>query len=171
MERKENLMRLLILPDIWTILLCIPLWFIFHSLSAYICLKIPDKYLNPDGFLFKTRKWENNGLIYDKVFKVRKWKKYLPDGGAMFKNGYSKRYLKDYSEASLKKFAVETCRAELTHVLAILPFWIFGFIAPPIIILYMLIYALAANLPCIITQRYNRPRILSFINKINEKNT
>ena len=109
-------MRLLILPDIWTILLCIPLWFIFHSLSAYICLKIPDKYLNPDGFLFKTRKWENNGLIYDKVFKVRKWKKYLPDGGAMFKNGYSKRYLKDYSEASLKKFAVETCRAELTHV-------------------------------------------------------
>ncbi len=160
-------MRILFLSDIWTILICIPLWLIFHTLPAYICLRIPDSYFNPHGFIFKTRKWEKKGEIYQRLFKVRKWKKYLPDGGAMFKDGYSKRNLTVFTSQTLNKFAIETCRAEMTHLLAILPFWIFGFIAPPIIILYMLIYALAINLPCIITQRYNRPRIIAFKDKID----
>ncbi|MBP7343312.1 MAG: glycosyl-4,4'-diaponeurosporenoate acyltransferase [Clostridia bacterium] len=160
-------MRILFLPDIWTILLCIPLWFVFHMLPALICLKIPDKYYNPKGIIYRTRKWEKKGEIYQSLFKVKKWKKYLPDGGAMFKEGYKKRNLTEYTSQSLEKFAVETCRAEMTHILAIFPFWIFGFIAPPVIVLYMLIYALAVNLPCIVTQRYNRPRILAFKDKID----
>ncbi len=160
-------MRVLFLPDIWTILLCIPLWLIFHIVPAYMCYKIPDKYFNPGSFLFKTRGWERKGETYQKIFKVRKWKKYLPDGAAMFKDGFRKKVLTEFTSQTLDKFAIETCRAEMTHILAIFPVWIFGFIAPPIVVLYMLIYALAINLPCIITQRYNRPRIMALRNKID----
>lgn len=164
-------MQILFLSAIETILLCIAIWLIFHMVSVYICLKIPDKYFNPNGFIYKTRKWENKGEIYQKIFRVRKWKKYLPDGGAILKSGYKKRNLTSYTSQSMEKFAVETCRAEMTHILAIFPFWIFGFIAPPSIILYMLIYTLVMNLPCIITQRYNRPRILAYMDKINTSST
>jgi glycosyl-4,4'-diaponeurosporenoate acyltransferase len=51
----------------------------------------------------------------------------------------------------------------MIHWLAILPFRVFGFFTPPIVILYMLIYALAINMPCIIAQRYNRPRIVRIV--------
>ncbi|MEA5061120.1 MAG: hypothetical protein VB015_01720 [Erysipelotrichaceae bacterium] len=57
------------------------------------------------------------------------------------------------------QFLIESARGELTHWLAILPFWVFGFFAPSYIIPIMLAYALIVNLPCIIVQRYNRPRI------------
>lgn len=164
-------MQIISIPILWAVLLCFPLWFIFQSAAAYICFKLPDKYLDPNNMLFKSRNWEDNGKIYQKVFRVRKWKKFLPDGGAMIKGGYSKKKLKDYSKESLEEFALETCRAELTHILAILPFWIFGFIAPPIIILFMFIYALAANLPCIITQRYNRNRIMVLLTKMSNNNS
>jgi glycosyl-4,4'-diaponeurosporenoate acyltransferase len=35
--------------------------------------------------------------------------------------------------------------------------------------LYMLIYALLINLPCIIAQRYNRPRVAKVLAKIKER--
>ena len=34
----------------------------------------------------------------------------------------------------MRRFLVESCRAEATHFLAILPFWAFGFLAPPEVI-------------------------------------
>lgn len=62
---------------------------------------------------------------------------------------------------------IESCRGEMTHWLPIFLFWVFGFIVPPYALVYMLIYALVANLPCIIVQRYNRPRILKILVKIS----
>ena len=55
---------------------------------------------------------------------VRKWKKFLPDGVAISKDGYRKRNLTDYSQENLELFLEESCRAELTQELAIIPFWI-----------------------------------------------
>jgi glycosyl-4,4'-diaponeurosporenoate acyltransferase len=69
------------------------------------------------------------------------------------------------THANLQRFLTESCRAEMTHFFAILPFWLFGFIAPPEVILVMLVYAIALNMPCIIAQRYNRPRIEILMNK------
>ena len=75
------------------------------------------------------------------------------------KRSYKKRNLTDYSEENLKRFLIETSRGELTHWLGILPFLVFGLFAPPFVIWIMLLYALIVNLPCIIAQRYNRPRV------------
>ncbi|MHB1485217.1 MAG: glycosyl-4,4'-diaponeurosporenoate acyltransferase CrtO family protein [Saccharofermentanales bacterium] len=159
-------MQIVFLPPLSTLVLCIILWPILQFSAAYICLKIPDKFYSPDSFLYRERKWERSGMIYNSIFKVRKWKKILPDGSnAMNTKAIRKKNLKDFSKPGLQIFLIESCRAELTHVLAILPFWIFGFFAPPVIILYMLIYALIFNLPFIIIQRYNRPRIQRLLKK------
>jgi len=95
----------------------------------------------------------------------------LPDGAKAVKNGYQKKHIKDFSEAGLEKFIIETCRAELTHLLAILPFWVFGFFAPFYIIPIMLVYALIVNLPCMIAQRYNRPKLVKLLDRMRKKNS
>lgn len=160
-------MQIFFLSKEWTIALCFIVWPVFQVASVILCLKIPNRYFSSSGILFKERKWERKGKFYVKVCRVKKWKRFLPDGGAMIRGGYSKKNLSDYSRENLELFIVESCRAELSHLLSILPFWIFGLFAPSIVILYMLIYALVVNLPCIIAQRYNRPRILRvFKNRI-----
>jgi len=75
------------------------------------------------------------------------------------KRGFKKRSLENFSKENLNRFLIESSRGEMTHWLAIFPFWLFGFFTPPHAVWIMLAYALAVNMPCIIAQRYNRPRV------------
>ncbi|OHE41830.1 MAG: hypothetical protein A2Y16_05930 [Tenericutes bacterium GWF2_57_13] len=159
-------MRQIFLPDGWTVLLCFLLWPLMQVLISWMCLKIPDHCYHPEGFWFRTHKWEQGGEFYHRVFRVRKWKERLPDGGRTFKDGYRKKRLTERTEKNLQKFLLESCRAELSHGLAILPFWVFGFFAPAIIIPIMFVYAVMINGPCIIAQRFNRPRIQRMLERI-----
>ena len=68
----------------------------------------------------------------------------------------------------MERFLLKSCRAELGHLLAITPFWVFGFFLPPIGIFIMLLYAIIINVPCIFAQRYNRPRIKALLEKRGE---
>lgn len=147
----------------WTaILICFLVWPIYQIAAALIAAKVMEK-LSISSFLFKTRKWEKEGEYYQKMFLVRKWKKFLPDSSAFLKTSFSKKNINDFSVESLEKYLKESCKAELTHWLAILPFWTFGVFSPTRVIFYMLIYAILLNIPCIIAQRFNRPRILRLI--------
>ena len=151
------------LSDSCTLILFFLLWPAFQVSAALLSLAVNNSHFSYNSFLYRCRKWENGGIIYQKIFKVRSWKKYLPDGGALMKGGYAKKHLQTLSKEGLQRFLVESCRAELSHILAILPFWVFGLFAPPRVILFMFIYSVAMNLPCIITQRYNRPRIIRLL--------
>lgn len=159
-------MQLFFISRKWVLIFSFFLWFIFQVSASYISYKIPNRFYSINSFLFKQRKWEKSGRLYSKFFKVKKWKHLLPDGAAATKKGYRKKKLEDYSKENLELFLIESCRAELTHLLAILPFWVFGLFGPPKIIVFMFIYAIAVNIPCIIVQRYNRPRILRMLKKM-----
>ena len=74
--------------------LCIFIWPVIQVGITLICFKMPDKYFSSDSFLYKERRFENGGKLYDKIFKVTKWKKFLPDGGALIAGGYKKRRTK-----------------------------------------------------------------------------
>ena len=162
-------MQIFEFSPLFTVILCITLWLIFQVSIAVLCMKINDKHFSSTSFLYRTRRWEKNGEIYEKIFKIRRWKKLLPDGGAIMKGGYKKRHIDITSTDNLEKFVIESCRGELAHLLSILPFWIFGFFAPARIILYMLIYAVFINFPCIIAQRYNRPRVIKLLEKARRR--
>ena len=150
-----------------TILLFFAVWGAVPLLFALICLRLPDSLFDPSRFLWRARKWEREGRFYETVFHVRSWKHLLPDGGGVWKNrGYKKRNLSDYSEENLRLYLIETARGELTHWLGIVPFWVFGLFAPPFVVWIMLAYALAVNLPCIIAQRYNRPRVAILMSRL-----
>ena len=147
------------LPTAITILIDIAAWFVIHMGVSYIMARQPLASFSPNSWLYRKRKWERNGRLYEKLFRLKSWKKKLPDGAAIFKNGFEKKHLKETNQDYLDSFIRETCRAELTH-------WIVFLFGPLFLIwnlwwvgIVMILYAALANIPCIITQRYNRIRL------------
>ena len=162
-------MQVLFFSDIVSLILCFILWPILQILAAVISKRLPDRMFQWNKGVFKPQKFEKNGKIYKSVFKIDQWKHLLPDGAAVQKSGYRKKNITDFSSENLKLFLTESCRAELGHFLAITPFWIFGLFLPMPGIFLMLGYALIMNVPCILAQRYNRPRIAKLQKKIEKR--
>jgi glycosyl-4,4'-diaponeurosporenoate acyltransferase len=166
MSRFEvSFMQIIHLPEMLMLLSFVLVWPLFQVSASWLCLLIPLEKLDYTRGLFKSRIWESRAF-YCKFFKVNLWKKYLPDGAGITNTGFAKKHLVGADPAYLSRFLNESCRAELGHWLAILPFWVFGLWAPPIVLPLMLFYALAVNLPCIIAQRYNRPRIAKLLVRV-----
>lgn len=144
-------------------------WPALQFSASAICRKLKDIHFQYNRSIYRTREWEYEGKVYERFTKVHKWKRFLPDGASIGKSGFRKKHMASFSKDYIERYLVESCRAELTHWLAIAPFWVFGFFAPIRVVAYMLAYALAVNIPCIIAQRYNRPRMARMLRKIEEK--
>jgi len=164
-------MQLIFLPQWLTILSYFIVWPIFQLSIAYFFNHLSDAQLLRFSKYLKPQSWENHGKIYKRIFKINRWETLLPDGAAILKDGFSKKTLQKPSILYLNKFILETYRAELIHIFAILPFWIFGFFTPPIVILYMFLYAVIVNVPCLLLQRYNRPRLIRVRDQLLKKST
>lgn len=144
-------------------------WPLMQLTITFICNKISDNYYNENSFILKTRKWEKGGSIYKRIFKIHKWKSFLPDGAKLNKNGFRKKHVNNFESDYFAKFIAETGRAEISHWLQIIPFWVFALWSPSFVIFPMFLYALIVNFPCIIAQRYNRPRLIKTYKIIIEK--
>jgi glycosyl-4,4'-diaponeurosporenoate acyltransferase len=146
------------LPRVWVITLDIVMWVVIHMGVSYTVTRMPVRYFNPEAWLYKKRKWEKEGRLYEALFGVKRWKGLLPDGAAIFKGGFTKKKLKKSDDAYLRRFLKETCRGELAHWITILCSPIFFLWNLWWVGLIMIAYALIADIPCIITQRFNRIR-------------
>ena len=133
---------------------------------SYFMTRIPRSNFNTTLWLYQPRKWERNGKVYETLFSVKNWKKRLPDGAALFKGGFKKKHLKGTDMAYLDNFLRETCRAELTHWIVLLFGFVFLIWNLWWVGIIMIIYAFSVNMPCIITQRYNRVRLRKLCSKL-----
>ncbi len=147
------------LPTAITIMIDVAAWFVVHMSLSYIMSRQPLTSFDTNFWLYRERKWERNGRFYESFFRVKSWKKRLPDGSALFRKGFRKRRLQETNKEYFDSFMKETCRAELTH-------WIVFLFGPLFFIwnlwwvgIVMIVYAALANMPCILTQRYNRIRL------------
>jgi len=159
------------LPTGYTIILDCFAWAFLQTSIAYFCVRMPVSRLDPNGWLFRTRRWEKGGDLYMRLFRVRKWKSRLPSGGIVFKNGFSMKQVASRQEDYLERWLRETCRAELMHWIALAVSGLFFLWNPPLLGSLMVIYAVIANLPCLVTQRYNRPRILRILHESDTSKT
>ncbi len=98
--------------------------------------------------------------FYDRYLHIRLWKDKLPDGGAMFDDGFPKSKLEEHKLAYYQKFILETRRGEWTHWISMLPAPLFFMWNEELYGWIMILYAVVANLPFIIVLRYNRLRLL-----------
>ncbi len=122
----------------------------------------PRKWILEDCFPFNDFTFEKKGTIYEKI-KIRKWKNKWPDASKTFNCVLGKFYpKKQIDKMDLSKSAVlikESCIAEATHAIVIffgllsLRIWR-GIGGGVVCVLWT-----AWNVPPIIIQRYNRPRL------------
>lgn len=130
-------------------------WPAIHLSISSIFLHLPLKGFANDSWLTTPRRWERDGHLYRNSFAVRRWKAFLPDG-APWLGGFAKKELCSHDPAYLAQFLLETRRAELAHWCMFCCLPVFFLWNPPWACCLMTVYALAANLPCIVAQRYNR---------------
>jgi glycosyl-4,4'-diaponeurosporenoate acyltransferase len=139
-------------------------WAGWSVVVGYTAHRLPAARLDHDGVFTRLRPWERGGRIYERV-RIRRWKDRVPELGGAFRGGVSKRSLGGDGPGSLEAFAVETRRAELVHwaVPAVTP--VFVLWNPPGLLAAMVAYAVVANLPCLVIQRYNRGRAQRIIER------
>lgn len=130
-------------------------WPVIHLATGFVVLRLPAHLFAQDDWVTVPRRWEQDGHFYRRRLAVRKWKALLPDG-APWLGGMAKKRLHSRDSSYLEQFVLETRRAEWAHwcMLCFLPFFFLW--NPPWAWLIMTAYAGAANLPCIVAQRYNR---------------
>ena len=114
----------------------------------------------------RPRAWET--AFYTRFASIRAWKQLLPDGAPWLK-GFAKRTLRSKETQYLQTFVHETRRGEAAHWLMMISGGLFFLWNPLWADAVMAGYAVAANLPCILTQRYNRARLLRLLRRGGER--
>lgn len=153
-------------PDWLMLILNIILWPIYHMVISKITLHTPEHNFIKDNWLYRQRRFENDGEFYQRFLKIRSWKKYIPDGASIFNEGFKKKNLQGTEKEYLTHFVIETRRAEYSHLLQILPCVTFFIFNSFWIAMIMVAYALIFNLPLIWVQRYNRFRFQRLLKKL-----
>ncbi len=135
----------------------IAFWGVVHTTTGYAVHRLPVGRLARDSWLLRPKRFERGGSLYEHL-RIRTWKDVVPEAGALFPGGVSKRRVPAAEDGGLERFVVETRRAEVGHWLAL--------VAGPLAVLWngpvgaaaMVGYGLLANLPFIAIQRFNRQR-------------
>lgn len=130
---------------------------------------LPRRWFDPGAFIYRSRKWEKGGRIYERVY-VRKWKDIVPDMSRIVPGVVKKKAALATDTKSMRRLIKETCVAELVHWLLIL------FITPMIFramrgfggFIAAVIYIIG-NLVFIIIQRYNRPRLVTLYKRMEKR--
>ena len=140
------------------VVLDVAVWGGWSAAVGYAAHRRPAAAFARDSRLYRLRSFEDRGRLYERL-GIKRWKDRLPEAGALFTGGFSKRSARTLDREVLTRFVIETRRAEWTH-------WTIMLATPVFLVwnwwwveLLMVFYALAANGPCLLVQRYNRARL------------
>jgi glycosyl-4,4'-diaponeurosporenoate acyltransferase len=139
-------------------------WAAWSAVVGYAAHRLPLRRLDHDAPVTRLRTWERGGRVYERL-GIRRWKDRLPEFGAVFRGGSSKRSLPSRDTPHLTRFAAETRRAEIVHWAIPLVTPLFALWNPAWLVGAMAAYAVVANAPCLIVQRYNRGRLLRVLTR------
>ena len=122
---------------------------------------LPRRWFDGERFPYRCYKWEKQGKLYTRI-GVERWKTLVPDMSRILPDMVKKQVMPTAVTAAQAAVLVqETCVAEAVHAassllglvcLGLWPGW--GGV------LVWLVWFLLGNLPFILIQRYNRPRLI-----------
>lgn len=143
-------------------------WYLIITgiISFFAGRLLPKKWFRPDLFPYRSYKFEQEGRLYDKL-NIRKWQNKVPDMSRILPKWIPAKNLSGNFRERLPRMLQETCVAELIHSLLCITglycikLWP-GFGGVVIVVLYTVIF----NLPFVIIQRYNRPRLIKLTQRI-----
>ncbi len=134
-------------------------WGAFHLLISTVTLKSNIHHAPLFKSLFRTYRFENSGETWNRIFHIKKIKPHLPESTLVMPKSFDSAHLTDTHPSTLRVHIDETDRAELTHWISMLPALSFFLWNPRKFWILHILYAVLSNLPFILTQRYNRPRL------------
>lgn len=135
----------------------------YYALTGFFCFflgrLLPKKYIRSSQFPFKSFSFEKEGKFYERL-NIKSWQKKIPDMSKLFPSVINEKKIGGYlSLEEIDDMIKETCVAELSHIfLFVTGLGCFRFFKPRAAITVYIIYFFA-NLPYIVVQRYNRPRL------------
>lgn len=122
--------------------------------------------LKPEKGLFSCFRIEKNGKLYEKL-KINKWQTRVPDMSRILPFLMPPKNLSGNYPDRLPTMIHETCVAELTHItvsiLGLPCIWIWPGTGGVVV---TAIFILLLNVPYILIQRYNRPRLIRLQKKL-----
>ncbi|MGM9592046.1 MAG: glycosyl-4,4'-diaponeurosporenoate acyltransferase [Oscillospiraceae bacterium] len=129
-------------------------------LSHFVGQALPRKWFDAEKPPYKAAGWEKGGKVYEKL-GIKRWKDIVPDMSRIMPDMVKKKLTSENKERGMDTLIAETCVAECVHwgliVLSFgILFWWRGLWAA----VFLLVYNILGNLPFIIIQRYNRPRLV-----------
>lgn len=136
--------------------------------SHYVGEALPRRWFHPDRFPYRDYAWEDKGAVYRKL-GIQHWKDHVPDMSKVMPRMVPKKVSLHGSADEAMVLVQETCVAEAVHW-ALIPFAVgLPLVCPggwgaALGILYAL-----SNLPFILIQRYNRPKLLRVAQRLRHK--
>ena len=143
----------LVMPQALTIAVDAVAWGVFHAATGYAAYRLDERRLSRDGWLLRPRRFETAGRWHRRRLRIHRWKDKVPEAGALFRGGVSKRHLPAYDVEGLQLFVRETRRAELAHWWAMSCGPVFVLWTPPLAAALLVGYGVVANLTVIVIQR------------------
>ena len=136
---------------------------IIGALSAICGNFIPRERIDYYKFPFRQYKFEMEGKLY-RFFKIENWKLKLPDISEYITSVFPKTVNLDLLKKDgeyFVRFAKETCISEFVHVFLILISPLYLFLNWDISWgIGVMLIDIVVNIPFIMIQRYNRPRLV-----------
>lgn len=144
-------------------------WFLIITgvIAFFVGRLLPKKWFCADRFPYRSFRFEQDGRIYDKLH-IRKWQNRVLDMSKILPFMMPAKNLTGDFKKRLPRMLQETCVAELIHTLncfvGLYCLKLYPGVGGVIIsILYIILF----NLPFILIQRYNRPRLMRLAKRVN----
>lgn len=141
-------------------------YYAFIGLLFFIIGRIlPKRWFDYNAFPYRAFAFEKGGRLYERI-AIGKWQSKAPDMSRIFPGLMPKKRMASTDPEALLLMIRETCIAELIHVLLSV-FGLMGMYILPGIwgVFFYAAYFLLGNLPFILIQRYNRPRLVRLYEK------
>ena len=127
---------------------------------------LPKKWFRADLFPYRSYKFEQDGRIYDKLH-IRKWQNKEPSMSKILPYMMPAKNLSGDYKKRLPRMLQETCVAELIHTLNCFVGLYCLKLYPGVGgVIILILYITLFNLPFIIIQRYNRPRLMRLAKRV-----
>ncbi len=127
---------------------------------------VPKKWFHADRFPFRAFRFEDEGRIYNKLH-VRSWHNKVLDMSKILPKMMPAKNLSGDYKSRLPLLLQETCVAELIHSLnCVAALYCLKLYPGMGGIIVTLLYIVFLNLPYIIIQRYNRPKLQKLAKRV-----
>ena len=137
-------------------------------LAFFVGEMLPRRWFNPDAFPYRCAKWEQGGAFYEKL-RIRYWKDIFPDMSRFIPQTFRKKAGLSRDPEHVRGLILEMCSAEAVHWALIVLSLLFPALMGPSGWICFALYNLVGNIPPIMIQRYNRPRMEKMLRMMEER--